>query len=146
MNEIEKMDWQTFSDYVEIILQQIKRDKVEFEAVVSIPRGGLVLGTCLSHALDIPIIIWEDGMTDTLDKERLKEGNFLIVDDIVDSGITLCGILEYFNIRKLKIATLYYKPISKIKPDYYAGDTVNWIVFPWELKKEETNNDMSEMW
>jgi hypoxanthine phosphoribosyltransferase len=32
----------------------------------------------------------------------------------------------------IKTAVLFYKPKSKIKPDYYVEETTDWIVFPWE--------------
>ena len=28
--------------------------------------------------------------------------------------------------------TVYHKPHSKFKPDFFAETTSNWIVFPWE--------------
>lgn len=35
----------------------------------------------------------------------------------------------------MKILTLYYKPWSIVKPDYYSREISNWIVFPWEIKE-----------
>jgi xanthine phosphoribosyltransferase len=34
----------------------------------------------------------------------------------------------------IKSAVLFYKPTSTFKPDYYAQETTEWIVFPWEVK------------
>ncbi|MGE0207493.1 MAG: phosphoribosyltransferase, partial [Candidatus Babeliales bacterium] len=60
----------------------------------------------------------------------------LIVDDLVDTGETMKFLIEALkdSLPKttIKIATLYYKPTSCIKPDYYIEETTNWIVFPWE--------------
>jgi hypoxanthine phosphoribosyltransferase len=36
---------------------------------------------------------------------------------------------------KIKVATVYYKPWSIVKPDYYEKETSRWIVFPWEIKE-----------
>ena len=32
----------------------------------------------------------------------------------------------------VKTVTIYYKPHSVFKPDYYADVTSDWIIFPWE--------------
>jgi hypothetical protein len=36
---------------------------------------------------------------------------------------------------EIKIATIFYKPWSVVKPDYYEKETSQWIVFPWEVKE-----------
>ena len=33
---------------------------------------------------------------------------------------------------EVKVGTLYYKPSSKVIPDYYVDETTSWIVFPHE--------------
>jgi hypoxanthine phosphoribosyltransferase len=30
---------------------------------------------------------------------------------------------------------VYYKPWSIVRPDYFAKETSDWIVFPWEIKE-----------
>ncbi|HJX06347.1 MAG TPA: phosphoribosyltransferase family protein, partial [Candidatus Nanoarchaeia archaeon] len=58
----------------------------------------------------------------------------LVVDEVVDSGETLAVLKEYFSSfkpKELKYATLHYKPWSKHKPDYYAAESKDWIVYPW---------------
>jgi len=32
----------------------------------------------------------------------------------------------------VKTVTVYYKPHSTFKPDFFADTTRNWIIFPWE--------------
>ena len=65
----------------------------------------------------------------------------LIVDDLVDTGLTLKQIKQYNNIinyeqpeKNWVFATLYNKPKSIFKPDYTVRefDNDDWIVFPWE--------------
>jgi hypoxanthine phosphoribosyltransferase len=36
------------------------------------------------------------------------------------------------NPGQVRTATVFYKPHSKLKPDYFAGETSDWIIFPWE--------------
>lgn len=62
--------------------------------------------------------------------------SILIVDDLVDSGKTMLFIKNLLETElpesEIKVAVLYYKATSKIKPDYYVQETDEWIVFPWE--------------
>ncbi len=63
----------------------------------------------------------------------------LIVDDVLDSGLSLNNILNELKkiTNNIKIATLYFKPESNktnIKPDFYLHETNKWIVFPHELE------------
>ena len=37
--------------------------------------------------------------------------------------------------KEIKILTLYTKPWSMIKPNFYCKETSDWIVFPWEIKE-----------
>lgn len=107
------MDWKKFEQGVEIILKQIKNSNNKFSGVYGIPRGGLILAVRLSHLLGLPLL------------EKLKE-NSLVVDDVADTGKTLQPFRDY------KLATLYLKEQSLVKPDFYAFTTDLWVVFPWE--------------
>ena len=33
---------------------------------------------------------------------------------------------------EIKTVTIYHKPHSKFKPDFFAETTSRWIIFPWE--------------
>jgi hypothetical protein len=62
----------------------------------------------------------------------------LVVDEIADTGKSLKLVKEHImnqGAEEVKIATVYYKPWSIIKPDYYEKETSRWVVFPWEIKE-----------
>jgi hypoxanthine phosphoribosyltransferase len=40
--------------------------------------------------------------------------------------------LEQQNAKEIRVATVYSKPGTISKPDYYEKETSHWIVFPWE--------------
>ena len=74
----------------------------------------------------------------------IENKNILIVEDIIDSGLTLDKAIEelkLYNPKKIYIATFYnfnkdrYKDVisGKVMENYY------WIVFPWEEKLYGTN-------
>jgi hypothetical protein len=62
----------------------------------------------------------------------------LVVDEVADTGKSLKLVKEHIiekGATEVKIATVYYKPWSIVKPDYYEKETSKWIVFPWEMKE-----------
>lgn len=66
----------------------------------------------------------------------------LIFDDVADSGRTLKKALDHLwekGAREISIATLFYKPQSIVKPNFFVYQTSSWIIFPheiWEFIKE----------
>jgi hypoxanthine phosphoribosyltransferase len=71
----------------------------------------------------------------------------LLIDDVADSGVSLEFALQYLRMKKpqeIAIGTLYYKPWSTLKPDYYVEETSSWIVFPherFEFMNEQYQNE-----
>jgi hypoxanthine phosphoribosyltransferase len=62
----------------------------------------------------------------------------LVADEVADTGKSLKLVKEHIiqeGATEVRIATVYYKPRSIVKPDYYEKETSRWIVFPWETKE-----------
>ncbi len=62
----------------------------------------------------------------------------LLVDEIADSGYSLKLLIDYIfgqGALEVKTATLYYKLVSAVKPDYFEKETSSWIIFPWDIKE-----------
>jgi hypoxanthine phosphoribosyltransferase len=62
----------------------------------------------------------------------------LLVDDVADTGKSLLLAKKHLlrqGAMEVRISTLYYKPLSVTKPDYYEKETRCWVVFPWETKE-----------
>jgi hypothetical protein len=120
---IEDVSWIEYNNTVKYLLAaEIKKSKINFDYICGVPRGGLVPAVILSHVLDIPIIPIKDihyGFT------------VLLIDDIADSGKTL---ETYSCLSYIKTAVVYYKPRSKIVPDFYGCSIVDhcWVKFPYE--------------
>jgi hypoxanthine phosphoribosyltransferase len=67
--------------------------------------------------------------------ENASGKNVLIVDDVADSGESLKVAIHHLRekgAKEIKTATIYYKPHSTFKPDFFAASTSEWIIFPWE--------------
>lgn len=92
--------------------------------VYAVPRGGLVLGTMLSHSLDVPLLA-----------SPFK--NCIVVDDIADTG----GTLNYLAKRRdIAIACMYYNQDSSFEPDFWKFEkTDKWIHFPWEAESDNSD-------
>jgi hypoxanthine phosphoribosyltransferase len=62
----------------------------------------------------------------------------LIIDDVADTGKSLAVLMEDLRRKgseEVKIATVYYKPWSIVKPEYYMRETKKWIIFPHERRE-----------
>ena len=59
----------------------------------------------------------------------------LVVDDVADTGHSLKVVADHLHrkgVKDLKVCTIYMKPKSVFRPDFYAATTRKWIIFPWE--------------
>lgn len=114
--------WEEFAWDVDKIVELLKEKSKKFDGIYAIPRGGLILGVCLSNRLNLS---W-------FSKEEVSDKT-LVVDDISDTGRTL----ERYRGRNF-IVTLFYHGQSKVIPDIWLRKKKNkWIVFPWEVSSEK---------
>ncbi len=143
--------WEEIYNLCLDLADEIKKNKFNPEVIVGIARGGWIPARILSDLLgnsytaNLKIDFYR-GVGET--KERpiitqtistIVEGKkVLIADDVADSGKSLKVAkehLEQCGATQVKIATIYYKPWSIIKPDFYIKETEAWIIFPWERKE-----------
>ncbi|MEM0014021.1 MAG: phosphoribosyltransferase [Zestosphaera sp.] len=127
----------------------ILEDGFRTDLVVGILRGGYIVARVLCDLLgisDIGVVEvkFYKGIEERAERPIItqpltadvKGKSVLVVDDVADSGRTLEVVTEQTRLRgakSVKTAVLYYKPRSIIKPDYYSHETIEWVVFPWEL-------------
>lgn len=118
---------------------------LKFKTIVAVGKGGLPLGVKLSNVFGLPLKIIEASSYKNKKQKELCveqfnpimwENPILLVDDIADSGNTLKYVKEQLEVwgKKVTTLTLFLKPKSIIKPDYYLGIAPNktWVNFPWE--------------
>lgn len=139
------LDWNEYIIQCYLLNNKIKE---KFDLIIGIHKGGLIPATICAYARKTPLATIaiqrykdkeESEIKWSKDIATLQEikGEILIVDDITDKGETLIKAKELIeaksvNSYNIKIATVYYKLTSIIKPDYYLGETDEWIVFPYE--------------
>jgi len=139
--------WSDYHSLAQKLAATILDNGTHADEIVTIARGGLTLGHLLSDFLRIPICsITIQSYTDVQKqgevqitaglKKQIRDKKILLVDDISDSGKTLkraTSYLKRFHPASITIVTMFYKPHSKIRPDYFASTTTKWILLPFEV-------------
>lgn len=148
------VSWSDYHSNIERLAAQVWRSGWRFNQIVCIARGGLRVGDTLSRIFKQPLaVISTQSYTGEAGTERgsitvaehmtmttpALGDRVLLVDDLVDSGITLEVVkdhllAEYPAIAELRTAVLWYKACSRFKPDYYVdflGENP-WIHQPFE--------------
>ncbi|MEO6353398.1 MAG: phosphoribosyltransferase [Oxalobacteraceae bacterium] len=149
--------WVSWTDYhrsVVKLAQIIHESGWKFDQVLCLARGGLRPGDILSRIFDVPLAILstssyrdESGMLRgeldiakyiTMAKGTLN-GRVLLVDDLVDSGITLERVQHHLqqnlpSVTEVKSAVIWCKACSSIRPNFYLDylETNPWIHQPFE--------------
>ncbi len=140
------VDWDEYHTLAQKLAASILAQKEHPDAIVAISRGGLTLGHLLTDFLRIPIStisiqsytdIQASGEVKILTKLQtsIKGKRILLVDDVADSGKTLVRAVKYLKKsgpKDVTTVTMFYKPHSTFRPDYFAKQTTKWILFPYE--------------
>lgn len=151
------VSWKQYQDLAQKLAASLLQQERPFDEIVAIARGGLTLGHLLSDYLRIPICsITIQSYTDIQKQGELKitaglgghiaGKRILLVDDIADTGKTLkraTSYLKRFRPKSITTMTMFYKPHSVIRPDYFAQQTTQWVIFPSE--PTETILEVSRM-
>lgn len=137
--------WAQYDKDIEIIVNTIRTNEIQLAGIICIYRGSLPIGTSLSNILNVPLSIIKFQSRDGNDKdpyfildERNEDGVYLIVDDIIDSGLTINRILDLLDIenhqREYMVASIFgnFEKTKQVKKVICLRDKPGWVVFPWE--------------
>jgi hypoxanthine phosphoribosyltransferase len=148
------VSWDEYHRAIETLAVQVHESGWKFDQVLCLARGGLRPGDVFSRIFDVPLAILSvssyreeagtvQGVLDigkhiTLTKGTLA-GKVLLIDDLVDSGVTLAKIQAHLKahfpaVAELKTAVIWYKACSSVRPDFYLEclSTNPWIHQPFE--------------
>ena len=140
------ISWNEYHTTAQKLAATILDHSKPLDKIVAISRGGLTLGHLLSDFLRIPISTitiqsytdiqahGEIHITEKL-QSPIRQKRILLVDDVSDSGKTLKRAIEYlkhFGPTSITTVTMFHKPHSSYRPDYFARQTTKWILFPYE--------------
>ncbi|MEM3622482.1 MAG: phosphoribosyltransferase [Candidatus Bathyarchaeia archaeon] len=149
--EFEVPTWNQIYSMLLNLADRIRKNGFKPDIIVGVSRGGWPPARVLSDLMDNPNLAnvraeFYLGVAETKGEPTLTQPvsvdvagkKVLVVDEIADTGKSLKLVKEHIvkqGAREVKIATVYYKPWSIIKPDYYEKETSRWVVFPWEIKE-----------
>lgn len=149
--EFEAPTWNQIYKMLIKITEKIRKDCFKPDIIVGVSRGGWPPARVLSDLLENPnlanvkvefyVSVAETKGEPTLTQPvsvNVAGKKVLVVDEVADTGKSLQLIKQHLQKEgavEVKIAAVYLKPWSIIKPDYYARETSRWIVFPWEIKE-----------
>jgi len=148
------VSWDEYHAAIERLAVGLRDSGWQFNQIICIARGGMRVGDVLSRLFRVPLAIMatrsytgEAGMERgeiavarhiTMTTDALGD-RVLLVDDLVDSGVTLDVVRrhlqgEYPEIKAVRTAVIWYKACSEVVPDFYASYLPEspWIHQPFE--------------
>jgi hypoxanthine phosphoribosyltransferase len=153
MNDL-YVSWEDYHRLIEQLALQVYESGYKFDCILCLARGGLRVGDVISRIYDKPLAILaassyreaagtRQGALDIAEFITKTggdlEGRVLLVDDLVDSGVTLTRVIAHLKqrftrIAEIRTAVLWYKAASTFKPDYHVQylPTSPWIHQPFE--------------
>jgi len=160
--------WTQYDDLIEQLAVQIQQSGFQFDQILCLARGGMRIGDVLSRVFNVPLAILATSSyrgTKGTEQGALNialqvtstagtlSGNILLVDDLVDSGVTFESVCKHLFdafplITTLKTAVLWQKAASVVKPDYVVTvlDANPWIHQPFEHYDTVKLSDLAEKW
>jgi hypothetical protein len=160
--------WAQYDDLVEQLAVQVQRSGFQFDQILCLARGGMRIGDVLSRVFNVPLAILATSSYRSIQGTEQGalyiaqqvtsaagplSGNILLVDDLVDSGVTFASVCEHLLvafplIKALKTAVLWQKASSTVKPDYVVTvlSTNPWIHQPFERYDTVKLPELVEKW
>lgn len=148
------VSWSDYHQTIEQLAAKIYQSDWQFNQIICLAKGGLRVGDILSRIYKQPLAIL--ATSSYVGAGKQERGNLifsrhltmttpdlgshiLVVDDLVDSGVTLQQTIpwlqeRYAQIQEIRTAVLWYKACSVFVPNYYVDYLPDnpWIHQPFE--------------
>ena len=148
------VSWDEYHHAIEALALMVHESGWRFDHVLCLARGGMRPGDIFSRIFDVPLAILstssyreEEGTVRgnldiakyiTMTRGSLS-GRVLLVDDLVDSGVTLEQVQTHLRanfpaVTEVKSAVIWVKACSSVRPDFYLQylESNPWIHQPFE--------------
>ncbi len=147
--------WDDYHRAIEQLATVVHHSGYQFDQILCLARGGLRIGDVFSRLFKVPLAILstssyrEDAGTRRGELDIAANissnagplaGRILLIDDLVDSGITLQRVVQHLQqhfpaVIELRTAVIWYKACSPVRPDYYVAYLPDspWIHQPFEV-------------
>jgi hypoxanthine phosphoribosyltransferase len=160
------VSWSEYHRKIEDLAANIYESKWEFDRIVCLARGGLRVGDTLSRIFNKPLAILaassysgaegkvRNAIKFSRDLTMVGDNlgrRILLVDDLVDSGVSLKEAIVWLNhrygseIEEIRTAVVWYKACSVAKPDYYVDYLADnpWVHQPFEIYEKMSPADLA---
>lgn len=153
------LSWQEVETSCALLANKISRlyntREKGLTTLIAPSRGGLPVATMLAHRLniqDVKVVSFETSLSGSKvvtswPKIKISDyHNFVICDDIYDSGDTMKFLNSHYTslLKRKKVkkwscntATLLFRDLETNGAPNFFGNRIyhkNWIIFPWEKK------------
>ncbi|MDJ0568792.1 MAG: phosphoribosyltransferase family protein [Pleurocapsa sp. MO_192.B19] len=157
--------WSEYHHKIETLAVKVYKSDWQFNQIVCLAKGGLRVGDVFCRLYRKPLAILSTasyGGKDNRDRDQIKLSEhlsmiqplgdrILLVDDLVDSGISLIEALNWLktkygeNITEIRTAVIWYKSTSTKTPDYYVDYLPNnpWIHQPFENYEQTSISELA---
>jgi len=132
-----KLSWEDVDNILTYIGSQLL--KTDYKTILAVSRGGLIPGTILSHKLNLPLktVTWQTRDAGEKEVGRLnsitERYNCIVVDDILDTGVTIQTMKEA-SLHPFGTCAVLAKKETELL-DIVGKKLYNnnkWVYFPWE--------------
>jgi len=162
------VSWDEYNRLIEKLVVKVWDSHYEFDAVICLARGGLRVGDVFSRVFRKPLgvlftssyrekagtvqskLVISKHMSSAND---LPMGNWLLVDDLADSGMTLEQVVpelknRYPGVNEVRSAVIWRKGASVTMPDYELEVLMTnpWIHQPFEEYDQVRPEDLKARW
>lgn len=144
-------NWEEMGIFCFEIAKKILESQKQYDRVVALAKGGWTWARTLVDYLQIDAIAsiqikFYTGVGKTSEMPVITQSlpisvqgeKVLLFDDVADSGRTIEVAREYLlkcGASSVDVATLFYKPRSIVKPEFYGYTTSSWVIFPHEIRE-----------
>lgn len=158
LDDFRLLSWNEFSKYCWQLERKITSSRQNFDRIVCVSRGGLVISRILSDLLSLPIsnltIVSYGGIDQAGEPKIVEDINVdikneavLLIDEICDTGSTFKKAVAHLNQKGALLVNSgcpFLKPKSDFTPNFWVRKTQKWLIFPYEIK--ETVTELSSIW
>lgn len=141
--------WDEINDLTFKIARQMLAAGKKFDRIVTLAKGGWPMTRSLVDFLSADKVVslgikFYSGINQRFSEPKIYQDfpikltgeKILLFDDVTDTGNSFQFTqthLQKNNVQSITTASLFYKPHSVFKPDYYGFETSAWIIFPYEV-------------
>ena len=147
------ISWRDYIDLSEQLVLKVADSGWKFDSLLCLARGGMRPGDLFSRIYSKPLSVLstssyrasagtvqgELNISSCITGNEALKGKLLLVDDMVDSGITMEKAVAHLRkdlpeVTEIRVAVLWWKERSVFQPDYFVSYLTGnpWIHQPFE--------------